>query len=85
MVAKVDAVPLLEDGTLSILGMTKTADSSAVNGSRVQRSITLTVSPAGEERFPTDAAKIYATKGLCKSELELKLAALVQADTPVVT
>lgn len=85
MVAKVNAVPLLQDGTLSMLGMTKISDVSAALGSVVRRTIALQVDSAGQSRFPTDAEKIYATKGLCKSELELKLAASVQALTPVVT
>lgn len=85
MVAKVAAVPLLADGTLDILGMSVTSDVSAVSGSVVRRTIALFVQTAGLARFPTDASKIYATKKLCKSELALKLAASVQAATPVVT
>lgn len=85
MVARVQAVPLLEDGTLDMLGMTKAIDVSAVNGSSVRRTITLTVDAAGQQRFPTDDDKIAATRGLCKSTLELKLGATVQEQTPVVT
>lgn len=85
MVAKVNAVPLLVDGTLDILGMTKLSDVSAVSGSLVRRTIALFVLPSGQERFPTNEAKIYATKNLCRSELALKLASFVTAAEPVIT
>lgn len=86
MVARVAAVPLLTDGTLDILGMTKISDTSSVgSGSTVSRTIMLNVGPVGQQRFPTDGDKIAATTRLCKSQLELNLASVVRALTPVVT
>lgn len=85
MAVKVAAVDLFSDGTLDLLGMSVNADTTSAAGLLVTREIVLDVLADGEDRFPTDADKIVATRNLFGARLNLEGLVRVTPAEPVVT
>lgn len=71
-------------GELDLLGMSLNNITVGTTGDDISLIITLDVDAAGEERFPTDAEKIYATQNFYTGVLEMQGPATVTAAAPVV-
>jgi hypothetical protein len=82
-VTKMGAVQLFE-GELELLGMDVIADVTVPGPTVVQRLIVLLTTPEGDIRFPTDDAKKFATRGLYRQALGMKLPGRINAAEPIV-
>lgn len=82
--AQVAAVSLFK-GELSMIGATVFSDATVSGVGQVVRTIVLQTTADGDVRFPTAAAKRFATRNLYRASLELGTPAqVVSAAEPVV-
>lgn len=87
-IARLQARALLANlfkGELDLLGFSLTSYTPSIVAGAVRARVILATTPTSDERFPTTASQIYATKNLYRAALANQIPALVTSIDPVVT